>query len=44
MILLHFRNACNSGIDWTLAYNPVYDGPIERYQNLDYVTIEYVNK
>lgn len=43
MILLHFKNACNSGIDVTLVYDPVFDGPIERYQNMDNVTIEYVN-
>ena len=42
MILLHFKNCLGNGIDVTLTYNPVFDGPLESYMNRSDVTIEYV--
>ena len=38
MILLHFH----TGADWTFAYNELYDGPIEIWENCDYCVVEHL--
>lgn len=30
---IKFVNALNSGIDVTIVHNPLFDGPLEQYEN-----------
>jgi hypothetical protein len=42
MIILHYHNVLDSGIEWSLVYNEKYDGPISLYENSENVTIKYI--